>query len=86
MPTRRRRINEKRVPQRYKVDMWMQAWDLAKAGSALTIKVHDRGELLGTIEIGQGSFLWKTARRRSGFRRVRWERLCENSTRSSNGH
>jgi hypothetical protein len=40
----------KRIQQRYKIDTSMQAWDLAKAGSALTIKVHGREGLLGTIE------------------------------------
>jgi hypothetical protein len=63
--------------QRYKIDMSMQAWDLAKAGSALTIRVHGREGLLGTIEIGQGSFRWMTARSRSGFKRIRWRRLAE---------
>jgi len=65
------------IEPRYKIDMAMQAWDLAKAGSALTIKVHGREGLLGTIEIGQGSFRWRTARSRSGFKRIRWRRLVE---------
>jgi hypothetical protein len=66
----------KRIQQRYEIDMSMQAWDLAKAGSALTIKVHGREGLLGTIEIGQGSFRWKTARSHS-FKRIRWRRLAQ---------
>lgn len=72
MATRR-----KRIQQRYKVDMSLRAWDLAKAGSALTIQVRGRHGLLGTIEVGQGSFRWKTARRRSGFKRIRWGKLAE---------
>jgi hypothetical protein len=64
------------VNQRYKVNMAFQAWDLAKAGSALTIEVRERTELLGTIEIGQGSFRWKTARRKSG-KVIRWGKLAE---------
>ena len=67
----------KRVKQRYVVNMSFQTWDLAKAGSALTIEVREQRELLGTIEIGQGSFRWRTARRKSGFKRIPWGRLAE---------
>jgi hypothetical protein len=54
-----------------------QAWDLAEAGSALTIEVREHGELLGTIEIGQGGFRWRTSRRKPGFKRIPWGRLVE---------
>jgi hypothetical protein len=67
----------KKAKQRYVVDMSFQAWDLAKAGSALMIEVRERRDLLGTIEIGQGSFRWRTARRKSGFKRIPWGRLAE---------
>lgn len=67
----------KRKPQQvYKVNMEMQAWDLAKAGAALTIRVRARSGLLGTIEIGQGSFRWTTARAHSP-KRIPWKRLAE---------
>lgn len=67
----------KRKPQQvYKVNMSMQAWDLAKAGAAVTIRVRGRAGLLGTIEIGQGSFRWKAAHGRS-FKRIWWGRLAE---------
>ena len=72
-----RTTRKKRALQRYKVDMALHAWDLAKAGSALIIKVHGREGLLGTIEIGQGSFRWRTARKRAGFKRIGWAKLAE---------
>lgn len=63
--------------QVHKVNMSMNAWDLAKAGAAVTIKVHRQKRLLGTIQIGQGSFRWKKAGGKSGFKRIRWGRLAE---------
>ena len=53
----------------------VQVWDLAKAGSALTIKVRERGKLLGTIEIGQGSFQWMPAHGKLGLKRIPWGKL-----------
>jgi hypothetical protein len=55
----------------------LQAWDIAKAGAAATLKVRDRNGLLGTIEIGQGTFGWKSAHGKKGFKRIPWSRLAE---------
>ncbi|MCZ7657700.1 MAG: hypothetical protein M5U07_07500 [Xanthobacteraceae bacterium] len=66
----------KRFKPRMKVNVSMQAWDLAKAGAAITLKIRDKGRLLGTVEIGQGSFGWKGAHGR-GFRRIGWRALAE---------
>jgi hypothetical protein len=41
----------------------------------MTIKVHERGKLLGTIEIGQGSFRWMPAHGKLGLRRIPWKKL-----------
>jgi hypothetical protein len=38
-------VKKAKVNSRYKVNMSVQAYDLAKAGSAMTIKVHERGRL-----------------------------------------
>jgi hypothetical protein len=62
---------------RYSVDMSLKAWDLAKAGSALMVAIHDRGNLLGTIQIGQGGFLWRRAHGKKGFKRIRWRNLAD---------
>jgi uncharacterized membrane protein len=72
MPSRRRK-----VPPRYEVNISMKAWDIAKAGAALTLIVRDRGDLLGTIEIGQGTFGWLSARGKKGFHRIPWGRFAE---------
>ena len=67
----------RKVKHRYKVDMSLQAWNLARAGSAMTIQVRDRGLLLGTIEIGQGSFRWMPAHGKLGLKRIRWGQLYD---------
>ena len=64
MATKRRK-----TAPRYAVNISLKAWDIAKAGAAVTFKVRDRDGLLGTIEIGQGTFGWKNARRKKGFKR-----------------
>jgi hypothetical protein len=67
----------RKLEPRYAVDISVKAWDIAKAGAAIKLKVRDRDGLLGTIEIGQGTFGWKSARRKKGFKRVSWRRLVE---------
>jgi uncharacterized membrane protein len=64
------------VEPRYAVNVSMQAWDIAKAGAAMSLRVRGREGLLGTIEIGQGTFGWKSARRKSGFTRFQWKDIA----------
>ena len=71
MPTTRKRTNAK-----YKVNIQMRAWDIAKAGAGITLKVRDRSRLLGTIEIGQGSLRWKPSYAHE-FKRIPWRRLAD---------
>jgi len=68
---------KRKVEPKYAVNISMKAWDLAKAGAAVTLRVRDRGVLLGTIEIGQGTFGWKGAKSKSGFKRISWRKLAE---------
>jgi hypothetical protein len=68
---------KRKVEPKYAVNISMKAWDLAKAGAAVTLRVRDRNGLLGTIEIGQGTFGWKGAKTKSGFKRISWRRLAE---------
>lgn len=64
------------IEPRYEVNVSMKAWDIAKAGSATRLRVRDREGLVGTIEIGQGTFGWKGARGKSGFKRLPWKDLA----------
>jgi hypothetical protein len=61
---------------RYAVNISLKAWDIAKAGAGVTLKVRDREGLLGLIEIGQGTFGWMSARGKKGFKRISWEKLA----------
>jgi hypothetical protein len=61
---------------KYVVNISLNAWDIAKAGAAARLKVSDRNGLLGTIEIGQGTFGWKSARGKKGFKRFSWSKLA----------
>jgi hypothetical protein len=58
-----------KLNSRYKVNISVHAYDLAKAGSAMTIKVHERGKLLGTID------RWMPAHGKLGLRRIPWKKL-----------
>jgi hypothetical protein len=66
----------RRTAPRYAVNISLKAWDIAKAGAAITFKVRDRKGLLGTIEIGQGTFGWKSASGKKGFKRIPWSKLA----------
>ena len=67
---------KKAAKQRYAVNISMKAWDIAKAGAAVRLRVRDRNRLLGTVEIGQGTFGWKGAHAKS-FKRITWSALAD---------
>lgn len=66
---------KKKVEPRYAVNISMKAWDIAKAGAAVKLRVRDRGKMLGTVEIGQGTFGWKSAHAQR-FTRINWGSLA----------
>lgn len=66
----------RRTEPRYAVNISMKAWDIAKAGAAVKLRVRDREGLLGTIEIGQGTFGWK-GRGEWRFRRMSWRSFAQ---------
>ena len=66
-----------KLAPRYEVDVSLKAWDIAKAGAALRLIVRDRDSLIGTIEIGQGTFGWRSASAKKGFRRISWQRFAD---------
>ena len=72
-----RMARRSRRKARYSVDMSVKAWDIAKAGSAIEIAIHEHDVLLGTIKIGQGGFHWHPAHGKKGFKRIRWSNLAE---------
>jgi hypothetical protein len=68
----------KRKP-RYTVNVGLKAYDLSKAGTAVTLIIREDAQsgnaLLGTIEIGQGTFGWRSANAKR-FRRIDWRTLA----------
>jgi hypothetical protein len=66
----------KSTAPKYVVNIELQAWDIAKAGAAARLRVTGRNGLLGTIEIGQGTFGWKSAHGKKGFKRIPWSRFA----------
>ena len=67
-------------PPKHIVDMSLSANDMARVGAALNIRIftQDRQRnktILGTIQIGQGSFRW--AKAHNQFHRVPWQRFAE---------
>ena len=71
MPRRVRKLSP-----RYTVDISFKAQDIAKAGAALSFKIHNRDGLLGTVEIGQGTFGWRGSKMKKGIKRLAWERFA----------
>jgi hypothetical protein len=67
-------------PPKHVVDIALSANDMARVGAALDIHIftQDRQrnrQLLGTIQIGQGSFRW--AKAHGKFHRLPWQRFAE---------
>ena len=57
-------------PPKHIVDMTLSANDMARVGAALNIQIFSQDRrrnktILGTIQIGQGSFRWARAKRKA---------------------
>ena len=66
----------KSTKPKYRVNVAMRAWDIAKVGAAITLNVRSRGRHLGTVEIGQGSLRWKAPYSKT-FKRLPWGRVAD---------
>lgn len=62
------------MPQdkKHEVRVKVQVLELSKAGSGIELEIFSEGEKLGEVEIGHGSFGWRKASGKRGFRRVDW--------------
>jgi hypothetical protein len=60
------------VDKRHEVRVNVRVLELSKAGSGIELEVFAESEKLGEIEIGHGSFGWRKASGKRGFRRVDW--------------
>lgn len=62
--------------QRFRVNLALQAKDIARADAAVTFKIEGASGRLGTIQIGQGTFGWRGSYGQK-FKRIRWDRFFE---------
>jgi len=51
-------------------------FNLAKAKSALTLKIYSRGEKVGELELGRGSIFWRGGHRQR-LKRISWVKFTE---------
>jgi hypothetical protein len=58
-------------PPKHRVDIALQAQDIAKVGAAISLTIRTAEGLVGTVQIGQGSFRWKAANKQR-FKRIPW--------------
>jgi hypothetical protein len=63
--------------KKYGLKVKAKILELSKAGSAVNIEIFSEGKKLGEIEIGHGSFGWKKASGKLGFKRVDWTRFAK---------
>lgn len=57
--------------KKHSVKAIIQIEALSKAGTAINFEIYSDGTKLGTIEIGQGTFGWRGANRKS-IKRKSW--------------
>ena len=60
---------------KYLVRGSLRVRELSRAGASITLKLFERGERLGTLEIGQGSLRWYS-RSAQKPKRMNWGRFA----------
>jgi hypothetical protein len=58
--------------KKHEVKVKVQVLELSKAGSGIVLEIFAEGNKLGEIEIGHGSFGWRKAKGKLGFKRMDW--------------
>lgn len=60
--------------RKHEVSATLDNFQLAKAGSALTLVITSRGEKIGEIQMGRGSLFW-WGKNRKATKRIGWGRF-----------
>lgn len=77
---------KKRTRKVHHVTGTLNVVEFTKAGSALTLQVYDRDQMLGEITIGRGSFTWRGAKRHSSSEYSwSWTRFADLMSREAYG-
>ena len=74
----------KSTAKRYRANVSLDNVELAKAKSAITLTIYEKGRKLGELEIGQGSVFWRGTNRKKG-KRFWWGKLAEILNRETYG-
>jgi len=69
-------VKKRHVHRRHTVQAEIRNFQLAKATSALTLKIYSRGRRVGELQVGRGSLFWWGAHKQNG-KRLRWGQLAE---------
>jgi hypothetical protein len=62
--------------RKHEVKAELSNFELAKAKSALTLKIYSRGGKVGELQVGRGSLYW-WGRYRQKHKRVNWSRFTK---------
>ena len=62
--------------QHFDVRAALDNFALAKAKSALTLRIYSNGEKVGELQVGRGSLYWWGARRQKE-KRIRWGQFAD---------
>jgi hypothetical protein len=67
---------KKSSTRKHEVSATLDNFQLAKAGSALTLVITSKGEKIGEIHLGRGSLFW-WGKNRKIRKRVRWGKFTD---------
>lgn len=61
--------------RKHTVKASMMSLELSKAGSGISLSIDCNDERLGTIKIGHGSIMWRSASKKT-FKRIDWTKFA----------
>jgi len=64
------------VNRKYEVKAGLSNFELAKAKSALTLRIYSRGRKVGELQVGRGSLYW-WGKYKQTSKRVNWSKFTE---------
>jgi hypothetical protein len=83
MPAKTKRAKKAPI-RKHEVKAELENFQLAKAKSALTLRIYSRGEKVGELQVGRGSLYW-WGKHKQTPKRVNWDRFTEMMNRIAYG-
>jgi len=75
---------KKAANRKHEVKAELSNFQLAKAKSALTLRIFSRGEKVGELQVGRGSLYW-WGKRKQKAKRVNWSKFTDMMNRLAYG-